>query len=240
MKRPLEKKNMFQQMASFENGENSEVIIEAPSLNSRRITSSILIEAPLLDVWSTLTSYNKLSTYIPNLVQSYIVPSPSNTVRIFQEGAQKILGFDFRASLTMDMIEKQDDSEASRAAKIKVLRFLLVDSAMFSSFDGSWTLRTHSRVRTFDQTTKSFYYRYKTQLTYSVYIRPKGPVPVVALEWRIREDVPLNLKAMKVAVEARARLLGVGSASTDETSRMDTVRMMDWAADETLGAYLRD
>merc|ERR1711862_991723 len=29
--------------------------------------------------------------------------------------------------------------------------------------------------------------------------RPKGPVPVVALEWRIREDVPTNLRAVKKA-----------------------------------------
>lgn len=31
--------------------------------------------------------------------------------------------------------------------------------------------------------------------------RPKGPVPVGALEWRIREDVPTNLRAVKLASE---------------------------------------
>jgi hypothetical protein len=34
-------------------------------------------------------------------------------------------------------------------------------------------------------------YRYKTKLTYSVLVRPRGPVPVFALEWRIKEDVPV-------------------------------------------------
>merc|ERR1712157_412693 len=30
-------------------------------------------------------------------------------------------------------------------------------------------------------------------------VRPKGPVPVAALEWRIREDIPNNLRAVKKA-----------------------------------------
>jgi len=32
-----------------------------------------------------------------------------------------------------------------------------------------------------------------------VLVKPKGPVPVAALEWRIREDVPTNLRAVKRA-----------------------------------------
>jgi hypothetical protein len=41
----------------------------------------------------------------------------------------------------------------------------------------------------------------ETTVSYTVKVRPKGPVPVAALEWRIREDVPTNLRAvMKAAV----------------------------------------
>ena len=39
----------------------------------------------------------------------------------------------------------------------------------------------------------------ETVLSYVVDVRPKGPVPVAALEWRIREDVPTNLRAVKSA-----------------------------------------
>ena len=42
-------------------------------------------------------------------------------------------------------------------------------------------------------------YRYKTKLVYRVDITPKGLVPIPALEWRIREDVPSNLAAVKQA-----------------------------------------
>ena len=74
------------------------MIIEAPSLNSRRITASIVIEAPIDEVWEILTDYNNLAIHVPNLVKSYLVPNPTNPkgLRLFQEGAQKIIGFDFR------------------------------------------------------------------------------------------------------------------------------------------------
>lgn len=34
-----------------------------------------------------------------------------------------------------------------------------------------------------------------------VHIRPKGPVPVLALEWQISNEVPNNLAALKKAAE---------------------------------------
>ena len=38
------------------------------------------------------------------------MPSSKGTIRIFQEGAQRIIGFEFRASLMMDMIENNMES----------------------------------------------------------------------------------------------------------------------------------
>ena len=81
--------------------EKPNVIIESPSINSRKITAATIIAAPPETVWKILTSYNKLADYVPNLVKSYLVDSPSGSIRLYQEGAQKIIGFDFRASLVM-------------------------------------------------------------------------------------------------------------------------------------------
>lgn len=228
-------------MGSAYDKRRNEVIIESPAMNSRRITSSIIIDGSMDDVWNVLTDYNKLATYVPNLTKSYTVPGSSlGTVRIFQEGAQKIIGFDFRASLTMDMYENPENfdayDESDRALKQKHLGFKLVDSFMFSSFDGEWVLSTHSRSKAYDPNTKQNYYRYKTKLTYMVFVRPKGPVPVAALEWRIKEDVPLNLQAMKAAVEKRIS----SQSSSPNTSRLEVKDLMrtDWSDDETLGAYI--
>lgn len=44
-------------------------------------------------------------------------------------------------------------------------------------------------------------YQYTTKLFYMVHIRPKGPVPVLALEWQISNEVPNNLAALKRAAE---------------------------------------
>jgi hypothetical protein len=65
----------------------SQVTIQSPSMSSRRITASILIDATMDDVWSILTDYNNLSLHVPNLVKSYLVDSPSpGGIRLFQEG----------------------------------------------------------------------------------------------------------------------------------------------------------
>lgn len=44
-------------------------------------------------------------------------------------------------------------------------------------------------------------FEYTTKLFYMVHIRPKGPVPVLALEWQISNEVPNNLAALKKAAE---------------------------------------
>merc|ERR1712085_16215 len=53
------------------------------------------------------------------------------------EGAQSIVGFDFRAALEMDMEEYID--EARRTTR--QIKFTLVDSAMFATFDGEWRVQ---------------------------------------------------------------------------------------------------
>ena len=99
----------------------------------------------------------------------------------------------------MDMVEEEEDE--NRVMKQKTLRFKLIESGMFSAFDGTWMCKFHSRSRKFDSITGQYVTFYRTQLTYSVLVKPKGIVPVMALEWRIREDVPPNLKGIKSAAE---------------------------------------
>ncbi len=185
------------------------------------------------DVWAILTDYNNLAYHVPNLIQSYLVPNPTNPsgIRLFQEGAQKIVGFDFRAALVMDMFEESNDENSSRRQKF--VRFRLVESGMFSAFEGAWSLRTHSRIRKIDPNSGALSYTYNTLLTYSVLVRPKGLVPVLALEWRIREDVPPNLNAIKKAAEklTQKRVRGADSATF-------VAREKKWESDETLGMYM--
>lgn len=97
----------------------------------------------------------------------------------------------------MDMIEEKE--EEARAIKERQLSFKLgnnhynifmvkhdnnkkVESRMFSTFDGTWSLRFYSRNKVYDSQLKQFVFKYKTKLTYSVLVKPKGVVPVMALE----------------------------------------------------------
>ena len=149
--------------------------------------------------------YDNLATHVPNLVESSRRPHPRGGIRLYQEGAQKIVGFDFRASLVMDMLEVVEDG----ASKPTRIRFSLVESQMFAAFEGEWRVQPYSRVRSRTNPTR---FEYKTKLSYSVNITPRGLVPVPALEWRIREDVPVNLRAVKAATERLPALRRSSSA----------------------------
>ena len=204
---------------SVEDDDSCELVavrIERTSPNSRRIAGDITVEAPIDDVWAILTDYDNLSTHVPNLVESKRVQSRnantngsdsvqgdgSYSCRLFQRGAQKIVGFEFGASVTMDMVENiiVAGSKHSKRAhenehhstdmlfpEERKIGFKCVESAFFSEFDGEWKVVSDAEN---DQI---------TTVSYVVDVRPRGPVPVAALEWRIREDVPTNLRAVKKA-----------------------------------------
>lgn len=218
----------------------NEVVIEVPSMNSRKITASTIVDAPMGNIWGIITDYNNLAEHVPNLVKSYVVPGPSGrgssqyNVRLFQEGAQKIIGFDFRASLTMDMTE----DVALDSSTERLLSFKLVESTMFASFDGIWSMRSHSCYNVADPITKQPVRRERSLLTYSVYVKPKGIVPVLALEWRIKEDIPINLQAVKIAAEAFKPPLLRQSGGFSLKGLALGASSVDWQADETLASYL--
>jgi Polyketide cyclase / dehydrase and lipid transport len=182
-----------------QDGDSCELVavrIDRPTSNSRKITGSITVPAPLDDVWSILTDYNRLAIHVPNLVESRIVSQQSRSggepgdgsyrCRLYQKGAQKIVGFEFGASVTMAMTERIVNTGALQH---RVIGFQCIDSFFFSGFDGEWSAKEEINENR----------ELETILTYVVDVRPKGPVPVAALEWRIREDVPTNLRAVKKA-----------------------------------------
>ena len=71
----------------------------------------------------------------------------------------------------LDMIEEPEDE--NRALRERCLSFKLVESQMFSAFDGAWTIRYHSRTKEYDSKLKKEVYNYKTKLTYTVFVKPK-------------------------------------------------------------------
>jgi len=206
--RPQQQRGEVSMVGFFNRGRKSTdsdvaVSIERLAPNVRRISGTCVVDCEMEDVWAVLTDYDNLSEHVPNLVQSSLRPHPDGGIRLFQEGAQKIVGFNFRASLTMDMTEKMNRD--MDALPTKAIGFKLVDSQMFNEFDGEWKLDNFSRKKKRDPVTGAVVpgWSYSTKMFYSVTIKPKGLVPVGALEWRIQEDVPTNMIAVKKAAEER-------------------------------------
>ena len=211
---------------SSSNGDSCELVavrIDRTSPNSRRISADISIPRPIEDVWAILTDYDQLATHVPNLVESRRVgtadtyywnaPREGNPsqpgdgtykCRLYQKGSQKIIGFEFGASLVMDMTESiavsgnrsrpSSSSDLNRELLLfpedRRIGFKCIESQFFSEFDGEWRLQSSFNTAAGEP---------ETLVSYMVDVRPKGPVPVAALEWRIREDVPTNLRAVKKA-----------------------------------------
>ena len=233
------------------NDEECELVavrIERTSPNSRRIAGEIAVPARLDDVWSILTDYDRLAIHVPNLMESRITQNKSSgrpgdgnfRCRLFQKGSQKIIGFDFSASVTMDMTEKLFPN-GDRA-----IGFKCVDSQFFNEFDGQWTVKEQVGA---DGSPETICY-------YMVDVRPKGPVPVAALEWRIREDVPSNLRAVKAAtlkinspnllpLSKTSPLPSIQASSAKRMARASQTNqgrsepiLLDWDRDETMAKYL--
>lgn len=226
------------------------VRIERTSANSRRIAGEITVPTRLEDVWSILTDYDRLSIHVPNLMESKIrqrnsAGQPGDgsfRCRLYQVGAQKIIGFDFSASVTMDMTERILRA-ANNGAEERMIGFKCVESQFFTEFDGDW--RVKEQIGPDGEI--------ETLVSYVVDVRPKGPVPVAALEWRIREDVPTNLRAVKAATMAMAKKKTTLPDGIVQARDVNSIRSrappnkmrrlvasigVDWDRDETMAKYL--
>jgi len=195
--------------------ENVLVGIQRTSLNSRRISGEMIMNIPIDTIWSILTDYDNLSVHVPNLVESRVISNGGrrrrSTPRVYQRGAQRIFGFEFGADVTMDMTEHvhllaSSSSPVDNEGMLKqcVIDFKCVDSQFFSEFDGSWIVEEYKDDNGMAASSPDG--EPITMVRYVVDVRPKGPVPVAALEWRIKEDVPVNILAVsKAATAAMAR-----------------------------------
>mmetsp|Transcript_9419 Transcript_9419/g.23637 ORF Transcript_9419/g.23637 Transcript_9419/m.23637 type:complete len:94 (+) Transcript_9419:117-398(+) len=82
----------------------------------------------------------------------------------------------------MDMTEDISLENSQRR-----ILFHMVESRDFKKFEGVWHLTPLGN---------------KCRLRYEVEIQPRGLVPVRAIEWRIKEDLPGNLIAVKTKTES--------------------------------------
>uniref|UniRef100_A0A803NQ47 Coenzyme Q-binding protein COQ10 START domain-containing protein n=1 Tax=Cannabis sativa TaxID=3483 RepID=A0A803NQ47_CANSA len=116
------------------------VCIEIQKLpnNSRRILSSVAINASLLAVWNVLTDYEGLADFIPGLAISQLLDRGPDYARLFQVGEQNLaLGLKFNAKGVVDCYEKP--LEILPSAQKREIEFNMVDGD-FQLFQGKWSI----------------------------------------------------------------------------------------------------
>ncbi len=165
----------------FENeGENPE--LEAVSIETeeiaqrqRQITSKIAIAHPRESVWQVLTNYEALPEFIPSLEKSQRLEHPEGEkIRLEQVGKQQLLKVNFKARVVLDLVETYPDR----------INFEMVEGD-FKAFSGYWRLDPQDNA---------------TQLVYSVFVWPKRTMPVSLIERRLKQDLSLNLVAIRQRV----------------------------------------
>jgi ribosome-associated toxin RatA of RatAB toxin-antitoxin module len=140
----------------------------------RRVEATIHLPHPIERVWQVLTDYEKLADFIPNLSVSRRVAHPEGGIRLEQVGVQNLKVVTFSARVVLDMTEEY----------LSAIRFKMVEGD-FKAFSGEWLLQSMPETEAGG-----------TRLTYCLEVWPKATIPVIAIEQRLRKDLPANLKAI--------------------------------------------
>ncbi|MEO0407729.1 MAG: SRPBCC family protein [Cyanobacteria bacterium P01_A01_bin.135] len=139
----------------------------------RLLTAQVIIPAAVERVWHTLTDYERLADFIPNLSESRRIAHPAGGIRLEQIGSQSLLKFKFCARVVLDMVEQFPHR----------LQFEMVEGD-FKTFKGAWDLQPAGQDGS-------------TQLTYSLTVCPSRIVPVRAIEQRLGNNLCENLTAIR-------------------------------------------
>jgi ribosome-associated toxin RatA of RatAB toxin-antitoxin module len=141
----------------------------------RRIEATIHLPHSVERVWQLLTDYEKLAEFIPNLSKSCRIPHPEGGIRLEQVGIQNLRIVTFSARVVLDMTEEFQSA----------IRFQMVEGD-FKAFAGAWLLQPMPESESGG-----------TRLTYCLEVWPKPAIPVIAIEQRLRKDLPANLRAIR-------------------------------------------
>jgi ribosome-associated toxin RatA of RatAB toxin-antitoxin module len=166
-----------------EDQNNPDVLLTLSKLQGRqrRVEATIHLPHPIEQVWQALTDYEKLAEFIPNLSISRRVLHPEGGIRLEQVGVQNLKIVTFSARVVLDMTEEY----------LSAIRFKMVEGD-FKAFSGEWLLQPMPETEAGG-----------TRLTYCLEVWPKATIPVIAIEQRLRKDLPANLRAILQHLESQ-------------------------------------
>lgn len=183
------------------------VEVESGSSNSRRLFASVDIAAPWTAVWSALTDYDGLHTFIPGLAQNECLSRHAAGCRLLQVGEQSLaLGMKFRARVVLDICEHPcgvplqllDDEGVDEGCyplpRSPIMSSIPRDISFslhegdFQAFRGVWRIQ---------DTTPSPSHAPTSRLSYALFVRPQRWMPIALIQSRIQGEVRSNLTAVQ-------------------------------------------
>ncbi|XP_051139777.1 uncharacterized protein LOC127257414 [Andrographis paniculata] len=146
----------------------------------RCVVASITVKAPVREVWSILTDYERLPEIVPNLAISKVLTRENNNVQILQEGCKGLLYMVLHARVILDLCEHLEQE----------IRFEQAEGD-FDAFRGKWILEKLGK--------------HHTLLKYSVEskMHKNSFLSEAIMEEVIYEDLPSNLCAIRDYIEKR-------------------------------------
>eukprot|EP00850_Spirogloea_muscicola_P016130 SM000129S26117 [mRNA] locus=s129:32650:33924:+ [translate_table: standard] len=167
------------------------VKVEKIGRNTRRVSASIRVGAPIEAIWDSLTDYAHLAEFIPSLAVNEVVEVLPTGARLMQVGEQEVaLGMKFRARVTVD-VQEGVEVELPDAGRQRDIAFTMVEGD-FQLFNGTWRMQSKLSEQ-------------ETDLSYTVEVRPQAWLPVGIVEGRIGREIQANLRSVCEEALSRCR-----------------------------------
>ena len=163
----------------YEGANRISFLMESLHLTKRRVSGSVVVDAPADAVWATVTDYERHPEFIPAIVSHAVSRDASGGTTVEQVSllSRKL---NLRTQMKLQVVED---------AKKLVLLLRRVSGHGFLEFEGRYSLVARPDG--------------KTALSYSVELVPCPIFPLPLVERKIRKEVPKMLAAVADASSRR-------------------------------------
>jgi hypothetical protein len=150
-----------------------------------KVEASMLVQADAQTLWGTLTDYNKLATFIPDMVSSRIISPPGAPKKVEQVAEAGLFAFVMPDHVVLLMEESPNQLIRFRSVSGKVL-----------SMNGEWRILGDAAPVT---------------LVYRSHVVPMAPLPPLVSNYFVEDEVKKRFEA--VGLEAERRMKGGGGTN---------------------------
>lgn len=148
-------------------------------LSGVKVEASQVLQTDARTLWDTLTDYNRLATFIPDMVSSRIISAPGAPKRVEQIADAGLFAFVMPDQVVLALEETPNSSIRFRAVTGKLV-----------SMTGEWRIVGD---------------RAPVTLLYRAHIVPLSPIPPLGSGFFVEDEVRARFEAVGREAERRAR-----------------------------------